>query len=84
MGYTTSHSMPYGGVSCHFHMLYRRRLLKNLPQKGGGHALFDASPLQRFHRDIHAASHHAALSWDILAEQYGRVLLGLELTYLRF
>ena len=51
---------------------------------GGGHALFDSSPLQRFHRDIHAASHHAALSWDILAEQYGRVLLGLEPTYLRF
>ena len=50
----------------------------------GGHALFEASPLQRFHRDIHAASHHAALSWDILAEQYGRVLLGLEPTYLRF
>jgi alkylation response protein AidB-like acyl-CoA dehydrogenase len=50
----------------------------------GGHALFDASPLQRFHRDIHAASHHAALSWDILAEQYGRVLLGLEPTYFRF
>ena len=50
----------------------------------GGHALFDASPLQRFHRDIHAASHHAALSWDILAEQYGWVLLGLEPTYLRF
>src|SRR2546427_1917472 len=25
--------MPYGGVSCHFHMSYRRRLLKNLPQK---------------------------------------------------
>ena len=50
----------------------------------GGRALFEASPLQRFHRDIHAASHHAALSWDTLAEQYGRVLLGLEPTYLRF
>jgi hypothetical protein len=36
VGYTTSHSMPYGGVSCHFHMLYRRRLLKNLPQKAEG------------------------------------------------
>ena len=50
----------------------------------GGRALLEASPLQQFHRDIHAASHHAALSWDMLAEQYGRVLLGLEPTYLRF
>jgi 3-hydroxy-9,10-secoandrosta-1,3,5(10)-triene-9,17-dione monooxygenase len=51
---------------------------------GGAHALFDRSPLQRFHRDVHAASHHAALSWDIWSEQYGRVLLGLEPTNRRF
>jgi 3-hydroxy-9,10-secoandrosta-1,3,5(10)-triene-9,17-dione monooxygenase len=50
----------------------------------GGHALFDASPLQRFHRDIHAASHHVSLSWDTASEQYGRVLLGLEPTNRRF
>jgi len=47
-------------------------------------ALQEASPLQRFHRDIHAASHHAGLSWDIIAEQYGRLLLGLEPTYQRY
>jgi alkylation response protein AidB-like acyl-CoA dehydrogenase len=50
----------------------------------GGHALFDTSPLQRFHRDIHAASHHVSLSWDTASEQYGRVLLGLEPTNRRF
>ena len=45
----------------------------------GGRALFDSSPLQRFHRDIHAASHHISLSWDATAIQYGAVRLGMEL-----
>jgi alkylation response protein AidB-like acyl-CoA dehydrogenase len=60
------------------------RAVNRLFEASGGHALFDASPLQRFHRDVHAASHHVSLSWDTAAEQYGRVLLGLEPTYLRF
>src|SRR5215813_6932089 len=34
MGYTTSHTMPDGGVFCHSAMLWRCYLLKNLPQKG--------------------------------------------------
>src|SRR5712664_3079932 len=33
MGYTTSHTMPDGGVFCHSAMLRRCYLLKNLPQK---------------------------------------------------
>jgi len=28
-------------------------------------------------RDAHGASHHAALSWDVVAEQFGRQALGL-------
>jgi 3-hydroxy-9,10-secoandrosta-1,3,5(10)-triene-9,17-dione monooxygenase len=44
----------------------------------GGHALFDSSPLQRAHRDVHAGSHQVALTWPTYAEQYGRALLGLE------
>ena len=31
-------------------------------EASGGHAIFDGSPLQRFHRDAHAASHHFSLS----------------------
>ena len=46
----------------------------------GGHSLFDASPIQRAHRDVHAGSHQFALMWDTYAEQYGRVRLGLEPT----
>jgi len=42
---------------------------------GGAHAVLESDPLQRFHRDVHAASHHAALGWDPVAEQYGRQAL---------
>ena len=47
-------------------------------EASGGHAIFDSSPLQRFHRDAHAAAHHFSLSWDTAAEEYGRIRLGLE------
>jgi 3-hydroxy-9,10-secoandrosta-1,3,5(10)-triene-9,17-dione monooxygenase len=60
------------------------RAVNRLFEESGGHALMDASPLQRFHRDIHAAAHHVSLSWDTASEQYGRVLLGLEPTNRRF
>jgi 3-hydroxy-9,10-secoandrosta-1,3,5(10)-triene-9,17-dione monooxygenase len=43
----------------------------------GGHGLFDSAPIQRYHRDVHAGSHQAALYWDTIAESYGRAALGL-------
>jgi 3-hydroxy-9,10-secoandrosta-1,3,5(10)-triene-9,17-dione monooxygenase len=43
---------------------------------GGARAIVEADPLQRFHRDAHGASHHAALGWDVAAEAYGREALG--------
>jgi 3-hydroxy-9,10-secoandrosta-1,3,5(10)-triene-9,17-dione monooxygenase len=46
----------------------------------GGNALFESSAIQRAHRDVHAGSHQAALTWDTYAEQYGRGRLGLEPT----
>ncbi len=54
------------------------RAIDRLFEASGGHSLYDSSPMQRFHRDAHAASHHVGLSWDALAEQYGRVRAGLE------
>ena len=60
------------------------RAVDRLFAAAGGRALQEANTLQRFYRDAHAASHHAGLSWDILSEQYGRVLLGLDPTYMRF
>jgi 3-hydroxy-9,10-secoandrosta-1,3,5(10)-triene-9,17-dione monooxygenase len=41
----------------------------------GARAILDSDPLQRMHRDVHGASHHAALQWDLAAEQYGREVL---------
>ncbi|MYC31500.1 MAG: hypothetical protein F4X65_15660 [Chloroflexi bacterium] len=54
------------------------RAIDRLFEASGGHGLYDSNPMQRFHRDAHAASHHVGLSWDLLAEQYGRVRAGLE------
>jgi 3-hydroxy-9,10-secoandrosta-1,3,5(10)-triene-9,17-dione monooxygenase len=51
--------------------------VNRLFEAGGATAIADSQPLQRFHRDAHAASHHAALAWDVAAEPYGRLALGL-------
>jgi 3-hydroxy-9,10-secoandrosta-1,3,5(10)-triene-9,17-dione monooxygenase len=53
--------------------------VNRLFEAGGAHAVLDSDALQRFHRDAHGASHHAALVWDTFAEQYGRQALGLGL-----
>jgi 3-hydroxy-9,10-secoandrosta-1,3,5(10)-triene-9,17-dione monooxygenase len=54
------------------------RAVDRLFEESGGHALFDDNPMQRFHRDVHAASHHFGLAWETPAEEYGRMRLGLE------
>jgi 3-hydroxy-9,10-secoandrosta-1,3,5(10)-triene-9,17-dione monooxygenase len=51
--------------------------VNRLFEAGGARAVLDSEPIQRFHRDAHGASHHAALSWDAVAEQFGRQALGL-------
>jgi 3-hydroxy-9,10-secoandrosta-1,3,5(10)-triene-9,17-dione monooxygenase len=43
----------------------------------GGGGIYDASPIQRAWRDIHAATAHISLVWDAAASIYGRVALGL-------
>jgi 3-hydroxy-9,10-secoandrosta-1,3,5(10)-triene-9,17-dione monooxygenase len=60
------------------------RAVNRLFEESGARALLDDSPLQRFHRDIHASVHHVSLSWDTASEQYGRMLLGLEPTNRRY
>ena len=50
--------------------------VNRLFEAAGARAMMDAEPLQRFHRDAHGASHHAALGWDVAAEAYGREALG--------
>jgi 3-hydroxy-9,10-secoandrosta-1,3,5(10)-triene-9,17-dione monooxygenase len=53
------------------------RATNRLFEAAGGHALFDSSAIQRFHRDVNAGSHQRALDWDAVAEAYGREALGL-------
>lgn len=51
--------------------------VNRLFEASGARAVLESEAIQRFHRDAHAASHHAALTWDPVAEQYGRAALGL-------
>ncbi len=53
------------------------QVVNRLFEAGGGSAIFETKALQRFHRDVHAASHHEGIHWDAAAEDYGRQALGL-------
>jgi alkylation response protein AidB-like acyl-CoA dehydrogenase len=44
----------------------------------GGSALGLHHPVQRFWRDIHAASSHISLNWDSVSAMYGQHVFGLE------
>jgi alkylation response protein AidB-like acyl-CoA dehydrogenase len=44
----------------------------------GGHGLFDASPIQRAFRDVHAVNAQIGLRWENLAATYASVVLGLD------
>jgi alkylation response protein AidB-like acyl-CoA dehydrogenase len=44
----------------------------------GGSALGMNHPVQRFWRDIHAASSHISLNWDSVGAMYGQHVFGLE------
>lgn len=46
-------------------------------EAAGAHAIYEGSPIQRLVRDINAASHSLAITWDVPAENYGRVRWGL-------
>jgi len=55
-----------------------RRALERVFNAAGAHAVYDSSELQRAHRDVNTASHHAIVDFDGVAEISGRVLLGLD------
>jgi 3-hydroxy-9,10-secoandrosta-1,3,5(10)-triene-9,17-dione monooxygenase len=57
--------------------------VNRLFEASGGHGLFASNAMQRFHRDIHAGSHQAALYWDAIGEAYGRAALGLPAAEMR-
>ena len=43
----------------------------------GGAGLSNESKTQRYWRDVHSASKHISMNWDMCSTLYGRVLLGL-------
>lgn len=55
-----------------------RDVVRDVMEASGAHAHFLDNPLQRIHRDLHTASCHTVFDLDVAAEQYGRLLLGLE------
>lgn len=51
--------------------------VNRLFDSSGGSAILETDAMQRFHRDVHAASHHQGVNWDAAAENFGRQTLGL-------
>lgn len=51
--------------------------INRLFDQSGGHSIFETNPLQRFHRDAHAASHRTGLILDFPGEAYGKAVLGV-------
>ena len=64
-------------------VLLSTRAIDRLYPLGGAKALGATNPVQRAWRDIHAQAAHAALSWDIQGQHFGRAVLGLPLSDLR-
>ncbi|MBX9605012.1 MAG: hypothetical protein K2Y51_02235 [Gammaproteobacteria bacterium] len=56
-----------------------RRAVDRVFAVSGAHAVYDESGLQRAHRDIHTASHHAIFDFDMSTEFVGRTILGVDL-----
>ncbi len=52
------------------------RAIERIYTTSGGNANYESNPLQRFWRDIHAMSVHAAIGWDTAGETYGLNALG--------
>lgn len=56
-----------------------RRAIDRVFAVSGAHAIYDDSELQRVHRDVHTASHHAIFDFDLSTEFVGRTILGVDL-----
>jgi alkylation response protein AidB-like acyl-CoA dehydrogenase len=61
-----------------FVAMVARQVADRLYGVAGGHSLHVSNPLQRYFRDIHAATAHLGLRWEHSAVPYARLLLGLE------
>ena len=57
-----------------------RQAVERLFAGAGANAAYETSPLQRLFRDLTVASHHGTVDYDVNAEQFGRIRLGLPAT----
>ncbi len=55
-----------------------RRAIERVFAVAGAQAMYDGHPLQRLHRDVTTASHHAIVDFDNVSEIKGRFDLGLD------
>lgn len=55
-----------------------RRATERVFAASGAHAIYDGHSLQRLHRDINTACHHAIVDFDSVSEMKGRLELGLD------
>jgi 3-hydroxy-9,10-secoandrosta-1,3,5(10)-triene-9,17-dione monooxygenase len=55
-----------------------RRATNTLFEVAGGSAIYSNAELQRFWRDVNAASQHQAFGWNALMIDYGRALTGID------
>ncbi len=67
------HTISYAVERC-------RTAVERLFAASGANATYDSSPLQALFRDINVACHHGTVDYDVNAEQFGRVRLGLPAT----
>jgi 3-hydroxy-9,10-secoandrosta-1,3,5(10)-triene-9,17-dione monooxygenase len=57
-----------------------RTAIERLFAAAGANATYDSSPLQALFRDLTVATHHGTYDYDVNAEQFGRIRLGLPAT----
>jgi alkylation response protein AidB-like acyl-CoA dehydrogenase len=55
-----------------------RDVVRSLMEASGASAHLRTHPMQRIHRDVHTISCHMVFDLDGSAENYGRMLLGLD------
>ena len=55
-----------------------RRATERVFAVAGAHSIYDGSELQRLHRDVNTACHHAIVDFDSIKEVRGRLSLGLK------
>jgi 3-hydroxy-9,10-secoandrosta-1,3,5(10)-triene-9,17-dione monooxygenase len=54
-----------------------RGAMDSLIKMSGSAGLLEGNPVQRCWRDVHAISSHVVMNWDVPAENFGRMELGL-------